>query len=434
MCYLGASLRDFMKLKPITAFAALLLIGAGAFMAGRVSSTGPSATVETGPGETKSARSSSSSSSLSPETGIGTKRTSQTRAESKRQETPKERLARLESIVRGENSLDRNRALLAYIDQLGPGDFEEAVASFRALGITESRMGEYSLLLTAWAQVDPTSALAFAKENTRNSFAQNTILTTWATTDPDAAIRWAQANFDGDGANPYLPGIIRGLVGTDPAKATELLASMPRSEERGEGLDFILPHLLQQGTAETQAWITALKDDVLRNGAMMRVAEDLAKTDPAGTAAWLMANPGEATQRRMDDVYGVWASQDTDAALSSFGSLPPGNERSNALRGVVSAVAAEDPKAAVALMDRYPTDVNDRMVQNFVWHSFGTDPAVAATQIARISDQGDREAMYRRTLDAWFDRDPTAAQAWVQSNAIPESVQSHLSQRQQITP
>ncbi len=421
-----------MKLTPITALAALILIGAGGFIAGKISSSDPAAVVENGPSGTKSTRSSSSASSS--ETGIGPRKSSFSRTETKRQESPKERLARLESIVRGENSLERNRALLAYIDQLGPGDFEDAVASFRALGITESRMGEYSLLLTAWAQVDPTSALAFAKENTRNGFARDTILTTWASTDPDAAIRWAQANFDGDGANPYLPGIIRGLVGTDPVKATELLTSMPRSEERGEGLDSMLPYLLKQGTAQTQAWITALKDDALRNGAMMRVAEDLAATDPAGTAAWLIANPGEATQRRMDDVYGVWASKDMSAAMSSFAALPAGAERSNALRGVVSSVATSDPQAAVGLLDRYPSDVTDRVVQNVIWHSFGTDPATAASQIARITDQGERENTYRRTLDVWFDRDPAAAQAWLQTNPIPESVQNHLNRRQQVTP
>ncbi|MEO5914659.1 MAG: hypothetical protein ABIS50_10530 [Luteolibacter sp.] len=416
-----------MKLKPVTALAALFLIGAGGFMAGRVSSSN-SAAVEHGPGETKSSR--TSSSSLSLETGVGTKKSSQTRAESKHQESSKDRLARLESIVRGENPLDRNRALLAYIDQLGPGDFEEAVASFRELGITDSRMGEYSLLLTAWAQADPTSALAYAKENTRNGFAQDTILTTWATTDPDAAIRWAQANFEGDGPNPYLPGIIRGLSGTDPTKATELLASMPRSEERGKGLDFMLPHLLQQGTAATQAWITGISDEALRNGAMMRVADKLAENDPAGTAAWLIANPGEASQRRMDDVYGVWASKDSQAALSSFSSLPAGDDRSNALRGVVSSVAAENPKTAVSLLDRFPNDVNDRVVQDVVWHSFGSDPALAATQIARITDQGQRDQMYQRTLSAWMDRDPTSAQAWISTNPIPESVQTRLIRRQ----
>ncbi|MES2657136.1 MAG: hypothetical protein V4689_00890 [Verrucomicrobiota bacterium] len=417
-----------MKLKPITALAALVLIGAGGFMAGRISSSDSTAGAENGPAETKSVR--ASSPSLSLETGIARKNPTSTRAGSKRQETPKERLARLEDIVRGENPLDRNRALLAYIDQLGPDDFEGAVAYFRELGITDSRMGEYSLLLTAWAQADPTSALAYAKENTRNGFAQDTILTTWATTDPDAAIRWAQANFEGDGPNPYLPGIIRGLAGTDPAKATELIASMPRSGERGKSLDFMLPHLLQQGPAATQSWISAISDDALRDGAMMRAADRLAAADPAGTAAWLAANPGEASQRRMDDVYGVWASKDSQAALSSFASLPAGEERSNALRGVVSSVAAEDPKAALSLLDRYPNDVTDRVVENFVWHSFGSDPATAATQIARIADQGQRENMYRRLLNNWSESDPAAATAWLGANEIPESVRNQIARRQ----
>jgi hypothetical protein len=336
----------------------------------------------------------------------------------------------LESIVRGENPLERNRALLAFIDKLGPGDFEKAVASFRALGVTDSRMGEYSLLLTAWAETDPLSALLYAKENTSNNFATETILTSWATRDPEAAIRWAQADYKGDGANPYMPGIIRGIVETDPTRATELLAGMPRSEERGKGLDYILPHLLQQGADATRAWIAALNDDALRNGAMIRTAEKLAVTDPAGTASWLLANPGEAARREMDDVYRAWAKNDTEAALSSLNTLPAGDARSNALRGVVSSVAGANPKAAVSLMDRYPNDVTDRVVQNFIWHSYGTDPATAADQISRIGDEQDREQMYRRMLDHWIERDSAAAQAWIQKNPVPQAVLDRIARRQ----
>jgi len=96
---------------------------------------------------------------------------------------------------------------------------------------------------------------------------------------------------------------------------------------------------------------------------------------------------------------------------------------------LVSAAAVDDPKQAVSLMDRFPADVTDRVVQNAIWHSFGSDPATAATQIARISDQQDRENMYRRTLDYWMDQDPGSAQAWIQTHPIPESVQSHLTRR-----
>ena len=405
---------NLMKLTPTTILAALVLIGAGGFMAGRISSPASSAIRSDGPIEARSTRSSSRD---SPAGIAGLKNSPRTsRPASDEKSLGKGRLTRLESIIRGENPLERNRALLALIDQLGPGEFEDAVNRFRSLGITGERTAEYYLLMAAWAQADPLTALAYAKENSRGGGATATVLTTWATTDPEAAIRWAQSNHQGDGANPYLPGIIRGLATTDPARATELLAGMPKSVERGQALDSILPHLVQQGPEATRAWIAAITDDSLRDGAILRVAEQLADKDPAGTASWLVANPGEASQRRLDNVYSVWAQKDQQAAMSSFSTLPAGDARSNALRGVISSVAGDNPKAAISLMDRYPKDVNDRVVQNFVWHSFGSDPEVAVTAIARIGDEKQREQMYRRTLEVWKEQDPASAKAWVLGN------------------
>ena len=181
-------------------------------------------------------------------------------------QTAVERLARLEGIVRGENPLDRNRALLAFIDQLAPEDFQEAVEHFRSLGITENRFGEYSLLLSAWAKTDPLAALGYAREKTRGNFATNTILTSWASIDPQSAIRWAEANHTGDEANPFMAGVIRGIAGTDPELATSLLTSMPRSTERGEALDAVLPYLLAKGNDAARAWIENIK----RRGAPQR--------------------------------------------------------------------------------------------------------------------------------------------------------------------
>ena len=403
-----------MKFTPLTALAALVLIGVGGFMAGRVSSLASTEKSQASPVDTRSSRSSArNSSGNAGETKISSR---SARPEREEKLTAQDRLTRLESIMRGENPLDRNRALLAFIDRLGPGEFEETVAHFRELGITDSRMGEYSLLLSAWAQADPTSALAYAKGNTTNGFATGTILTSWASADPEAAIRWAKANFEGEGANPYLPGIIRGLAGSDSARATELLASMPKSEERGNALDFILPHLIKKGTEATRTWIAAITDDSLRNGAMMRAAEPLALTDPAGTVSWLLANPGEASERRMDDIYSTWSKKDEQAAWNSFNNLPTGDARSNALRGMITSAAAQNPKTAFTLMDRYPNDVTDRVVQSVVWNSFRSDPATAVTAIARIGDAQQRDQMYRRAIGAWKRNDPVSAEAWLNKN------------------
>lgn len=417
-----------MKSSSLTTIAALAIIGAGGFMAGRISSSDAAKTDSDGPAETRSSRSSSQSGAVAGG-GSSTKSQRAERAERASTGTSAERIARLDSIIRNENPLDRSRALLAYIDQLAPGDFEEAIAHFRSLGITDSRNGDYAMLLSGWAQADPMAALAYAKDNTRGGFATNTILTTWASTDPEGAIRWAETNHEGDGANPYMAGIIRSLAATDPARATTLLTGMPMSRERGDALDAMLPHLLTQGNEATRAWIEGITDESLRSGAMLRVAEKLAATDPAGTAQWLLANPSEATQRRIDDVYNAWAAQDQQAALSAFATLPSGENRSNALRGLITNMANQDPSAAISMMDRYPNDVTDRVVQNVVWHSFGNDPATAVSQIARIADERERNRTYGRTISYWLERDATAANTWLQSNPLPPAVQEEVNRR-----
>lgn len=421
-----------MKSKSFTTIAALLVFGFGGFMAGRISS--PSGEADAGERDglvSRGARVSSSGGVAA--ANEGTRRSSRTdradRGSRKAGEDAGDRSARLEAIILGENALDRNRALLAFIDQLGPGDFEAAVAHFRSLGITESRFGEYAMLLSAWAKTDPMAALDYAKANTNGGFATNTILSAWASADPEGAIRWAESNHEGEGANPHFAGIIRSIGATDPMRATQLLTGMPRSVERGQALDAFLPYLLTQGGEATREWVDNLADEALRNGAMLRVADRLATTDPAGTAAWLLANPSEATQSRMDDVYSAWARQDEQGALASMAALPTGENRSNALRGLVSSAAVRDPQAAVSMMDRFPNDVTDRVVQNFIWHSFGNDPSVAVTQIARISDERERERMYRRTMDVWLERDQAAATGWMQRNPLPASVQEHINRR-----
>lgn len=243
----------------ITIAALLLVIGSAGFMVGRISSP-PSSADETSAGliETRGKRSTAETSGDLSNSAAERMARRSARPESGGSPVSPDELARLSSLVRSEDPLARNRAMLAYIDRLGPGNFEAAVAHFRSLGITENRLGEYAMLLSAWAKMDPVAALDYTKANTTSGFATETVLTTWASSDPDAALRWAEASHQGDGANPYLAGIIRGIAETNPERATQILTGMPKSIERGEALDAILPHLLSQGNEATRAWIAKI--------------------------------------------------------------------------------------------------------------------------------------------------------------------------------
>lgn len=410
-----------MNRKPILTAAVFLITALAAFEAGRITRP-PQDDAASGKNPADRASRSSREGATSAQSSTREGRRSSTT------ESLPQKLARLDSIVRGENPYERSRALIAFLDRLAPDDFEKVVDHFRTLGVTEDRHGEYGLILAAWAKADPLAALAYAKAKTEGRFAARTILASWATEDPAGALRWAQGNHQGEGANPWLVGVIRGIAATDIEGASQLLKSMPRSTERGDALDALLPHLLAKGNDATRSWIDALDDEALRNGAMLHTAKTLAKTDPAGTAAWLMKNPNEATDRRMDDVFGLWAQQDEAAARSTLSTLPAGEIRGDALRGVVTQLALNKPSEALALMDQYVDEVSDDTVRNFVWHSFENNASTALDAVARIGDEDRRNEMYRRAMRAWMRRDATAADAWLKNNPLPESVTSSLSQ------
>lgn len=412
-----------MKWNATSVSATCIIIGLGGFMLGKITSDSSVRTEE----ELLIERSNSVSSNRISQSSSGEGREQTTRrpnrpTPSRGESSFDDKLVKMEEIVRGENALDRGRAMLEWIDSLSPEEFESAVDRFRSLGLTEARMGEYAMLLTAWAQVDPVGALAYTTEKTGGGMATNTVLSAWANRDPEAAIAWAKSNHQGDEANPYMAGIIRGIAEMNPGRATDLLQELPFSGERAEALSAMIPHVLKQGSEAAKKWIAELKDDRLRDGAISRFAEELAKQDPAGTASWLLANLGDASSRSVDDVFREWARKDSSAAMGYFQDLPQGEARSNALRGLVIADARNNPEAAAELMNRYPNDITDRTAQHFVWHTFDKAPDVAVKQIGLIQDERSRNRMYERALGAWMERDSAAAQQWINSANLPQSV------------
>jgi hypothetical protein len=410
--------------------AAVVALSAGAFFAGRMSVSGDkhdtadSAAGPELPAKTARPAPGSGDSSSSRASGLKTAR------DRARKETV---LAGMQRINLIGDPVERAQAWLDYVNSLDPAEFQAAVASFRDEGFTRDHMGEYSILLSAWAKNDPLAALDYAQANTGNPFARNTILSTWAASDPDGAIAWAKQHHDGDGANPWMIGVIRGLAGTDPTRASQLLSDMPFSGERGEALGSLVPYVLQQGGDSAKAWAESIKDDRLRAGATAQIAESLAKQDPAGTAAWLMRTPGEASSQAMDTVLSTWVEKDKTAATSYFETLPTGDARTSALSGIANTIAQEDPKTAAAFLDSHSADATDRTYQRFVWNAMGSSPDIAVQYIAKIDDEGNRNGTYNRVLDGWLRNDFDAASTYINNagNSLPPGVKDRVVKRMQ---
>ena len=328
------------------------------------------------------------------------------------------------SIMRQNNPIERVNNLLALISRLGPDDFAQVVADFRASGLTRERMGEYSMLLHAWAKEDPLGALDYAEKNTSSPFARQSILASWAADNPSAALQWAETHHEGEGANPWFIGIIRGVVNADPRRASEIMAMMPYSRERGEALQTIIPHIARQGQEKAVAWLNAITDERLRNGATAYLAKRLASENPEATATWATSiTDPEARSRAIGEVADEWAEKDVASAVAWTETLR-GNEKARAASELIGEFAREDAGKASQWLDTLSgSDGYERVAHGFIWSTAREHPELALSKVPTLEQPKSQARYYQRILQNWHRNDAAAAQAWMTSNNISEEIQ-----------
>jgi hypothetical protein len=335
--------------------------------------------------------------------------------------SPRQAVTELAQLI---DPVERAKGFLALIETLGAEEFLDVVADFRALGITEQRMSEYGMLLHAWAKADPEGALGYAMKNTGTPFARQAIMTSWSTDDPDAAIAFARAKHEGEGANPLLVGIIRGIAPADLSRATSLLQELPYSRERGDALQSILPFVMENGADIALTWTAGIADAQLKSGAITYIMSDLADSEPMRAAELLITlADNDAAVRVADDVAGSLARVDLEQAKNWSAGLDD-DLRAEAVEGIIGHYASQDPVAASEWLGSLAGTTNlDSAIRQFAWRSQGSQPELAADWIGQIQSPERRNEMYNSVLSRWLRSDPTSAEHWIQSTPdLPEGV------------
>ena len=335
--------------------------------------------------------------------------------------SPRQAVTELAQLI---DPVERAKGFLALIETLEADEFLDVVADFRALGITEQRMSEYGMLLHAWAKADPEGALGYAMKNTGTPFARQAIMTSWSTDDPEAAIAFARANHEGEGANPLLVGIIRGIAPADLSRATGLLQDLPYSRERGDALQSILPFVMENGVDIALTWTAGIADAQLKSGAITYIMRDLADSEPMRAAELLITlGDNDAAVRVADDVAGSLARVDLEEAKNWSAGLDD-DLRAEAVEGIIGHYASQDPVAASEWLGSLAGTTNlDSAIRQFAWRSQGSQPELAADWIGQIQSPERRNEMYNSVLSRWLRSDPTSAEQWIQATPdLPEGV------------
>lgn len=338
----------------------------------------------------------------------------------------------LSEITIHQNSISRSKALLALIDTLGPNDFHDVVRGFEESGLVELRRPEYELLLSAWAQAAPEDAIEYASKQLDGVFAKNIVLETWATTDPEAALTWAQNNFaspDIDEANPWVLGIIRGIVAKDLDAASSIFESIPRdSPEQREALTSILSHLHATDPKSAQKWAFEIKDEEIRSMALGVVTQKMVLTNPAEAARWVasLKDPtafSESAQKIAHHYY-LESPEETKKWITDLPVWAVG-EAANA---VVNLTTQENPEAAAQwmsdLLEANPNGNYDPAIETLIEKSVLVDPLVSAEWVIGLTSERQQNKHYQTVISEWLEKDEQAARDWVQyrHQDLPESV------------
>lgn len=338
-----------------------------------------------------------------------------------------QKLADISEISRLTDPLERSRKMLNFIENLSPDQFESVVAELRATGMAGERINEYTMLLRAWGQIDPQAALAYTTENIDGDFASQEVLAAWASNNPNKALLWARENYQGEDANPYLVGVVKGLVDSNPTLATQILQELPYSEERGEALRELIPYIAEMGTDGASQWLNTLQDTRLINGASAFMAEHLAQQSPEQAAEWTQTLPqGEGRQRAIDQVMEAWVSKDSESARTWLDTLPYEDQLS-AGPEFVNTLARADANSAADWLDEQTSAPNYQdLLKEFAQGATRSDPVLALNYGNELENDSDRSRTVGRALWTLYRQDKESAREWIRGNDLPERVQRYV--------
>lgn len=331
--------------------------------------------------------------------------------------------ARLGEINRLGDPLERQAALMDLIARLGPDEFAAFAEQYRSMEHFGNTRDEFDMILRGWAKADPLAALDYTTKLPHSREQTSVVLTSWAANDAAAAEKWAVDHFKGDGPNPWMAAVIRGIAAYDVAQASKLAAAMPKSEERGQAMDSIARALLVQGADVAMAYPATIQDPVLKAGFVSMIADRLADRNPDQAATWLASmNDPDAQTRGARHVAEALAQQDVSKAAQWVRKLSP-EAQAEAARGVIVPMSRNDiPGTAkwVSTLNGIPN--YDSVVEEYVWSCDYRSPEQSAAWIQGIADPEQRTRLYHRMLGEWAKRDAAAVKNWVANNTVPPSV------------
>jgi hypothetical protein len=285
--------------------------------------------------------------------------------------------------------IERLQAFAELLKNPNQSSIDSALEAYDALPGGPGRFSELKMLAFAWGQVDPVSALEWAKSQQHwdEHVASSSIMDAWAREDPDSAIQWAKENFEGE-ENPYFVGIINGLSESSLPLATDLMTELPYGRVRGRSAHILFEKVWSKGEDIAVHWAEHLPEGSLQNFAYGELGEKLARSDMSRALEWVESMDESAVKAAVsEDVAREMARQNPVKAGSWIVGLPEGESKQVAIHEVAKVWSKRDPAATAAWINQFPENTNaDPAIEQLVRAITPSDPNGALTWAESISD------------------------------------------------
>jgi hypothetical protein len=246
---------------------------------------------------------------------------------------------------------------------------------------------------------------------------QRAIARRWASLDPEAALREIAGTRDRDVRSILASEAARELVRRDPDAALARL-SQPGPLPGIFLTRFIIGALADKDPGRAAAYL--LTQPIRDDDVFATVAARWAESDSAAAVAWATSVPmGQARTAALNAAWSVWGEKDPATVATAIINAPETRFDASILRSVAGAWSKDEPRAAIAWIERLTRQVD----RDNAWAGFSLDArtlgAEASIQLLKEIGSDNRRAQVAAQMARDWARDNAqAALAWAQQ--LPE--------------
>ena len=338
---------------------------------------------------------------------------------------------RLRQIRTESNPITRFAALTQAMKDLNPDNLSQALELFESIPFGFENAQEYRLLLYAWSQFDPLTAINYCKSRASGigaGLAVSGVLEGWAARDPDSAKAWVEDPENSGMAKLHNFGLVRGWAATDLEGANQYVTEMKGSDEVGKLVKILADEYYKRGFEEASSWAEQLKDTKLKEAAFSSLSRGLSRDQPELISSWLEthADKGYAV-KAFENLGKRWSETDPEAAINFFSNLPSGKTQEIGVKSIIGNWAKKDPLTAGQWLNNRPAGPElDSALSVYASTVSKEDGGMAMEWAISISQEMLQQQTIRKVGQEWYRQDKEAVDLWLPDSGLSKEMMKSI--------